>query len=93
MEILTILTENMQETAALLKEALAKEKYLLQNGIEKTRARIRQFEQRYSANLAQILSQGGDIDHVDLAEWEGEEEVLRRLMKKIQNLEQIQICT
>ncbi len=72
--------------------SVSEEKYLLQLGIEKKQARIRQFEQRYSATLTQILDKEQNIDHMDLAEWEGEVEVLRRLMKKIQNLEQIEIC-
>ena len=92
METLTVLTDNIEETASLLKAALAKEKYLLQLGIEKTQARIRQFEKQYSATLTQILEKEENIDHTDLAEWEGEVEVLRRLMKKIRNLEQIETC-
>jgi hypothetical protein len=92
MEALRILTENMEETTNLLKEALAREKYILQIGIEKTKIRIQQFERQYSAELTQILDQEQEIDHTDLSEWEGEVEVLRRLMEKIQNLEEIEIC-
>lgn len=92
METLRILTENMEETTNLLKEALAKEKCILQIGIEKTKARIQHFEQKYSTTLTQILKQEHGIDHTDLSEWEGEVEVLKRLMKKIQNLEKIEIC-
>lgn len=80
MDSLKILTENIEETTNLLKEALIKEKYILQIGIEKTKTRIQQFEQKYSANLNQILNQKQEIDHTDLSEWEGEVEVLRRLM-------------
>ena len=83
METLTVLIDNPTETVSLLKEALAKERYFLQLGIEKTEARIRQFEQRYKTTLTQILNQELEIDHTDLAEWEGETEVLRRLMKKV----------
>ena len=92
METLTVSIDNPTETVGLLKEALAKEKFFLQLGIEKTQARIRQFEQRYAANLNHILDQEREIDHTDLAEWEGETEVLRRLTKKVQNLENIEIC-
>ncbi|MBM3212367.1 hypothetical protein FJZ33_09110 [Candidatus Poribacteria bacterium] len=92
METLRILTEDMEETANLLKEALDKEKYILQIGIDKTKARIQRFEQQYSATLAQILDQKQKIDHGDLSEWEGEIEILQRLMKKAKNLEKIEIC-
>ncbi len=93
METLTVLIDNPAETVSLLKEALAKERYFLQLGIEKTKARIRQFEQRYAATLRRILDQEREIDHTDLAEWEGETEILRRLTKKVLSLEKIEICT
>jgi len=48
METLTVSIDNPAETVGLLKEALAKEKFFLQLGIEKNQARIRQFEQRYT---------------------------------------------
>ena len=79
METLTVSIDNPTETVGLLKEALAKEKFFLQLGIEKTQARIRQFEEQYGTPLTQILNQNKEIDHTDLAEWEGETEVLRRL--------------
>ena len=92
METLSVLIDNSPETVNLLQSALAKERYFLQIGVEKTRARIQQFEQQYGATLTQILDQEREIDHTDLAEWEGETEILRRLTKKIQNLEKIETC-
>ena len=92
METLTVLIDNPAETVNLLQSALAKERYFLQLGIEKTQARIRQFEQRYKATLTQILDQEREIDHTDLAEWEGETEILQRLTKKVLSLEKIEIC-
>ena len=92
METLTVLIDNPLETISLLKEALAKERYFLQFGISKTQERIRQFEQRYGATLTESLDGEQEIDHTDLAEWEGETEVLRRLTKKVLSLEKIEIC-
>jgi hypothetical protein len=89
---ITVSTENMEESVNLIRDALIKEKCLLQVGIEKTLVRIQQFEEKYSATLNQILNEEQEIDHTDLAEWEGEFEVLKRLTKKVQNLEQIKIC-
>jgi len=40
METLTVLIDNPAETVNLLQSALAKERYFLQLGIEKTQARI-----------------------------------------------------
>jgi polyhydroxyalkanoate synthesis regulator phasin len=91
MSNLSVVTDNLKETESLIKEALAKEKIYLQMGINKTKNRIREFEDKYSITLDQIIGQEKEIDHTDLAEWEGEVEVLRRLIKKIQNLEQIEI--
>jgi hypothetical protein len=88
---ITVSTEDMEESVNLIREALIKEKCLLQVGIEKTLMRIQQFEEKYSATLDQILEEQ-EIDHTDLAEWEGEFEVLKRLTKKVQNLDQIKIC-
>jgi len=93
MSNLTVIATDLKETESLLREALAKEKIYLQIGINKTKNRIREFEDRYSASLDQIIKQQREIDHTELAEWEGEVEILRRLMKKIENLEQIEICT
>jgi hypothetical protein len=93
MGTITLSTEDIEESTKLIREALIKEKYLLQVGIEKTLMRVQQFEEKYSVTLEQILNEEREIDHTDLAEWEGEIEVLKRLKKKIQNLEQIKICT
>jgi hypothetical protein len=90
---ITVTTVDIEESISLIREALIKEKYLLQIGIEKTLLRIEQFEEKYSTTIEQILNEERNIDHTDLAEWEGEIEVLKRLTKKFQNLEQIKICT
>lgn len=55
MEILTVLITDTTKTANLIKSALAKEKYFLQIGVEKTKARILEFEQKYEATLNQII--------------------------------------
>ena len=93
MSNLTVIATDLKETESLLREALVKEKVYLQIGIKKTQNRIRMFEDKYSTTLDQIIDQKIEIDHTDLAEWEGEVEILRRLMRKIENLEQIEICT
>jgi len=93
MSNLTIIATDLKETENLIREALIKEKIYLQIGIDKTQSRIRTFEDKYSTTLDRIIDQKIEIDHTDFAEWEGEVEVLKRLMKKIQNLEQIEICT
>jgi len=93
MGIVTVSATNAAETAALLKQALAKERAFLQLGVEKTRARIQHFEHRYGMTLAQLLEHEQTIDHTDLAEWEGETEILRRLMRKVENLDALEICT
>jgi hypothetical protein len=93
MSNLTVIATDLKETENLLREALIKEKVYLQIGIDKTLNRIREFEAKYSATLDQIVKQEKEIDHTDLVEWEGEVEILKRLKKKILNLEQIEICT
>jgi len=92
MGVLTVLAENPNQVVNLLKSALAKERTFIEIGVNKTRKRIQQFEKKYGATLDQIIEEKSEIDHTDLAEWEGEVEVLRRLNNKIQELEQIEIC-
>jgi predicted RNase H-like nuclease (RuvC/YqgF family) len=71
-------------------QALESYKTQLQAGIERTKARLAQFEQRYGVDTAHFLREmtaedleGGDLEYV---EWAGEAKLLERLEAKLTEL-------
>jgi hypothetical protein len=92
MASLTIQTENVEDAIHLIQSALLKESAFLRLGIEKTRARIANFEKKYGCPLQGLRDSTKEIDDLDLVEWEGEIEVLRRLNKKLKQVDELKIC-
>ena len=92
MASLTIQTKNVGEAIHLIQSALVKEAAFLRLGIEKTKVRIASFEKRYNCSLQELRDSAREIDDLDLVEWEGEVEVLRRLNEKLKQLDELKIC-
>jgi hypothetical protein len=72
-------------------QALESHKTRLQAGIERTKVRLAQFEQRYGVDTAHFLREmtaedleDGDLEYV---EWAGEAKLLKRLETKLAELE------
>ena len=61
--------------------------------MEKTKARIASFEQKYNCSLHELMASESQIDDIDLVEWEGETEVLRHLNERLKEIDELEICT
>ncbi|MBI1928198.1 hypothetical protein HYR99_28630 [Candidatus Poribacteria bacterium] len=93
MASLTIQAENGEAIRHIIESALSKEIALLQIGMEKTKARIANFERKYNCSLQELMASGREIDDIDLVEWEGETEILRHLNDRLKQIDELEICT
>lgn len=65
-------------------------------GIQRTEAKIKKFEEKHGMRTEDMSKKksseinGGEME---LLEWEGEVETLRRLKRKLQALTEIDVCT
>jgi len=76
--------------AQVVLQAIDTHKARLRDGIERTRRRLAQFEQRYGVNTARFLREmaaedleGGDLEYV---EWAGEAKLLEGLEAELAEL-------
>lgn len=90
----TIILEVLDSTKVipLLQYALEREISYMETGIMKTRKRIKELEQKYGGPLDKFRPAGPSIDPLDLVEWEGEAEMLRRLEAEKELLRTVHIC-
>jgi hypothetical protein len=65
-------------------------------GMRRTEARIREFEEKHSMRTEDMgKKKSSEINggEMELLEWDGEVETLKRLKRKLQALREINICT
>jgi len=74
-------------TREKIKFAIDTEIHLLRKTFEKIQQKIRNYESRYGMLDRQKLY--GKIDDLELVEWEGELESLKRVQHKLKSLEEI----
>jgi len=88
-----IVIENASEhTQVLLRTAILSQIERLQASLERSRARLEDFQQKYRKELSQITAEdleGGDLEYV---EWAGEAELLRRLEDDLRRLKELEIA-
>ena len=89
---MTIQTTDTEAAIRLIRSGLLKEAAFLRLGIEKTTGRIAHFEEQYGGSIQELASSITLIDDIDVLEWEGETEVLRRLDKKLKQIDELKVC-
>ena len=89
---MTIQTTDTEAAIRLIRSGLLKEAAFLRLGIEKTTGRIAHFEEKYGGSIQELASSITQIDDIDVLEWEGETEVLRRLDKKLKQIDELKVC-
>lgn len=95
MTTLTITTNRPEEVMPLIEIAIDREKRRLQFGLERTKSKIKRFEELYGVNLSEIIDNVEEREHIDdmeLVEWEGEWQTFKLLQEKLQQLKDIRIC-
>ena len=95
MQTITLEVQDRAKALLLLEAALQKQAAYVTLGIEKTRKRLVEFEQKYGCRLDEVDEVDRTlprIDPFDRVEWEGESEMLRRLEVEQQVLKTVRVC-
>jgi len=71
---------------------LQNETYLLRKTVQNVRSKIMNFEEKYGFSETMSLLYG-KVDDMEMIEWEGELETLKRLEKKLVALEGVHVET
>ncbi len=91
---LTLTAETQVEIQPLIESAIQSELKMLELGLQRTRQRLRDFEQRFgmsSAEFEQRFSTGELEETLDLIEWLGEIRTLDLLHANLQALQGVRI--
>lgn len=94
MQQIIVSTDSSIALRPLLESAIQTELRMLAVGIERTRDRIEGFERQYemdSHEFEALLHSGGIQENIELIEWSGEIETLRRLESKYNALQKAQL--
>ncbi len=70
-----------------IESAIHTEIELLKKAVQRTQEKLRDFENKHGKFDRDSLY--GKVDDMDLIEWEGERETLKRLQEKLKSLEEI----
>lgn len=82
-----IVQSDNQWTKKKIKSALDKEKELLRRAIQRSQRKVDEFEKKYGKFDKHSLY--GNIDDMQLLEWEGETETVQKLREKLTSFEEI----
>jgi hypothetical protein len=83
---LIVETDN-EWTKKKIKDAIHTEADILKQVIDRVQSKLKDFEARYGKFDRDSLY--GNVDDMDLLEWEGELETLERLRRELESLEEI----
>jgi hypothetical protein len=92
MPTITLEVQDSLKAVPLLESAIHRQIVYVAIGIEKTRKRIEEFEQKYGCHLQEADGIVPTLDPLERVEWEGEVEMLQRLEAERQLLETIRVC-
>jgi AraC-like DNA-binding protein len=90
----TVRTEDRKTLKPLLKSAIENEKKMVQLGLERTRARLAEFEQSYkmsSAEFERRLHASEITETVDFSDWRMELGMLKLLERQFRALEDAEL--
>lgn len=95
MTALTLVSTDNHPIRSLVEALLTNEREELQDGIQKTEARVRYFENKYNMATAGFLERfaRNEFQHsFDFDEWIGESRLLQHLREKAETLRSIEIA-
>ena len=72
-----------------IREIVEEEIAFLRHAIERTQNKLQQFEQKYGPLRRELLY--GNVDDMELVEWEGELEIVEHLQQHVHDLEDMTI--
>jgi len=83
-----------RQISSLLENALNREKKILQTALQRTLAKLQDFEKRYNLTSAEFFERyqtGKTDDRNDFVDWAGEYQIFQSINEKIQALEELTI--
>lgn len=83
---LTVETDN-DWTKKKIKDAIYTEKELFKKAVQRSQNKLQAFEKKYGKLDRKSLY--GKVDDMELIEWEGELETLKKMQEKFKSLEEI----
>lgn len=89
---ITLEVQDSLKAVPLLEAAIHRQIVYVAIGIEKTRKRIAEFEQKHGCRLEKVDSIVQALDSLERVAWEGEVELLRLLEAERQLCETVRIC-
>jgi hypothetical protein len=92
MPTITLEVQDSRRVVPLLEAAIPRQIAYVALGIEKTRQRIEEFEQKYGCRLGEADKFVLTLDPLERVEWEGEAEMLQRLETERHLLETVRVC-
>jgi len=92
MPTITLEVQDSLKAVPLLEAAIHRQIAYIAIGIEKTRKRIAEFEQKYGCRPEDVDSIVPALDPLERVEWEGDVEMLQRLEAERQLLETVRVC-
>ncbi len=92
MPTITLEVTDRTKAVPLLEAAIRRQIAYVAIGIEKTRKRIEEFEQKYGCRLENMDRTVPALDPLHRMEWEDEVEMLRRLEAERELLENVHVC-
>lgn len=87
-----IVEDASARTHELLRMAIASQIERLQASLEKSRARLEDFQKKYGKELFQITAEDLEDGDLEYVEWAGEAELLRRLEDDLRRLRELDIA-
>ncbi|GAB4498658.1 MAG: hypothetical protein OHK0052_12330 [Anaerolineales bacterium] len=91
---ITIETLNAQRLRPVLEDAIQAQLEDVESGIQKTRAKLQQFEKKFGMTTAEFLHRfhPGDLEEtLDFIEWQGETKMLKFLEERRDTLKDTRI--
>ena len=93
---LLIKSESVDSIAPLIKGAIKEQISVLEDGIDRTKVVIEEFEKKHGVKTEEFYEKfkNGDLgDSVDYIEWAGEYELLSKLIRDYEKLKEVEVCT
>jgi flagellar motility protein MotE (MotC chaperone) len=88
-------TSKKEKVNALLKDALERERHILNQALETTKANLASLEAKYSEHSEEFYrrySAGKTDDREDFVDWAGEYQIYRSLLEKAAYLQEVEVC-
>ena len=93
---LVIKSDKPEAIVPVLESAIRNQLRTLSMSINKTKAVISGFEQKYNMSTEQFLQkvrEGMDDDNPDYIDWIGESKILKRLAEEYKELQEVRLCS